>query len=664
MDYAFLREEGIRHLEQMVGHLWTDYNAHDPGITILEQVCYALTDLAHRINYSMPDLLYRADGMSQQDLFSAAEILPSGAVTREDLRKLVIDVPGVKNAWVVPAEGGLNRLYAQDNNLTLTDDTGTRDQVDLQGIHRVLFELVDHEQVSADTVRRGVIRRLHANRNLCEDFAEAVPLSPQLITVNARVEIEAVDDIEGLLADIYLRLAEHISPSIHFSTLRERLATGTSVDKIFDGPLLKHGFIDSAPLRRAQRRTVLRTSDMIREIMSVPGVKAVRTITIANGETPEDWSLSINDAYAVPKFNANSSTITLERNGLAANIDASRVSSLYGGRLRRAAQTRKDANTGLESARGTDRDIASYYSIQHQFPTTYGIGEGDLLPSASLQRKAQAKQLQAYLLFFDQLLANYFAQLANAKDLLSFQNVTESTYFTQAIDAPGLGLEALYAGDSDDMGWLHDLPETADTGDETARSDRRNRFLNHLLARFAEEFTDYSLLMYLSGGASASQGLAEAKQAMLKDLPELSQRRGSGFDYLQPLSEANRSGLEKRVQTKLGVTSEEERFYLVEHVLLRPLPGDANQALPFVEETFSNDPFSLQLTFVFPQGVGRYANKAFRTLVQRTITEETPAHLIPTLRWLPPEQMSTFVAAYTSWLEAHRQYALERFGVQ
>jgi hypothetical protein len=34
------------------------------------------------------------------------------------------------------------------------------------------------------------------------------------------------------------------------------------------------------------------------------------------------------------------------------------------------------------------------------------------------QRKAQAKQLKAYLLFFEQLLVNYLAQLANIKNCL------------------------------------------------------------------------------------------------------------------------------------------------------------------------------------------------------------------------------------------------------
>ena len=45
LDYGTLRQQGIRYLERLAGKAWTDFNAHDPGITILEQLCYAITDL-------------------------------------------------------------------------------------------------------------------------------------------------------------------------------------------------------------------------------------------------------------------------------------------------------------------------------------------------------------------------------------------------------------------------------------------------------------------------------------------------------------------------------------------------------------------------------------------------------------------------------------------
>ena len=57
MDYAFLRREGVKTIEKLAGSRWTDYNTHDPGITILEVLCYAITDLSYRLSFEMEDLL-------------------------------------------------------------------------------------------------------------------------------------------------------------------------------------------------------------------------------------------------------------------------------------------------------------------------------------------------------------------------------------------------------------------------------------------------------------------------------------------------------------------------------------------------------------------------------------------------------------------------------
>ena len=35
MDYDFLRKEAISKTQKISGEKWTDYNPHDPGITIL-----------------------------------------------------------------------------------------------------------------------------------------------------------------------------------------------------------------------------------------------------------------------------------------------------------------------------------------------------------------------------------------------------------------------------------------------------------------------------------------------------------------------------------------------------------------------------------------------------------------------------------------------------
>ena len=56
-DYVLLRERGLQHIEKLAHRLWTDFNLHDPGISILELLCYAITDLGYRTSYDIKDLL-------------------------------------------------------------------------------------------------------------------------------------------------------------------------------------------------------------------------------------------------------------------------------------------------------------------------------------------------------------------------------------------------------------------------------------------------------------------------------------------------------------------------------------------------------------------------------------------------------------------------------
>ena len=58
MDYEYLRKKGIEFAQTLSGKTWTDYNEHDPGVTILEQLCFAMTDLGYRTNFSIEDILF------------------------------------------------------------------------------------------------------------------------------------------------------------------------------------------------------------------------------------------------------------------------------------------------------------------------------------------------------------------------------------------------------------------------------------------------------------------------------------------------------------------------------------------------------------------------------------------------------------------------------
>ena len=61
-DFAKLREEAIELVQKLSGENWTDYNVHDPGVTILEQIVFALTELGYRTGFDVQDYLTSDDG--------------------------------------------------------------------------------------------------------------------------------------------------------------------------------------------------------------------------------------------------------------------------------------------------------------------------------------------------------------------------------------------------------------------------------------------------------------------------------------------------------------------------------------------------------------------------------------------------------------------------
>ena len=528
-------------------------------------------------------------------------------------------------------------------------------------------------------IQRDVARRLFACRPLCTDFDDIQVLTGQLIQVRAEVEIGTVDDAEGVLSAIYQALSEHVSPSVRFSTLAELLAAGKPADEIFDGPALDHGFLDSGALEALRRRDAIHISDLIREIMSIPGVRAVRSIAVsADGGSPEPWSLSL-DANRTPRLDLQGTSIVLMKGRLAARLDTSRIlDALIARRAQAVRRQRSPGHRDFVLPVGRDRSVARYRSIQHQFPAIYGIGPAGLPDSAPERRRAQAKQLKAYLLFFDQLLASYFAQLSCTGSLFSFHEPDPRTYFTQMVDDDALGLSDIrIVDDATHREHLQDIAE--DKASAATLSSRKNRFLNHLMARFAEQFTDYSLALL---GAASREPRADRdrivadKQAFLQHYPRISSARGTGADLLSPAGEADVSGLQERIQRRLGLSAEAgERTFLIEHVLLTPMsqdhipPGRLDRQIPVLTDVVSRDPYSLQLSIVFPAWRGRLRQGAdgvhdLRAFFEHTVREETPAHLTPFVHWLDETKWPLFESAYEQWRDAHQHHRAMKLGLE
>ncbi|MEO9805884.1 MAG: hypothetical protein ABJF04_21680 [Reichenbachiella sp.] len=700
MDYAFLRQKGIEYIQQLAGTTWTDHNLHDPGITILEVLCYSLTELGYRTDYGIGDILASGTENLQNNFYTAAKILPCNPLTVNDFRRLIIDCQGVRNAWFekpikyekdiyfdqttdeLNYKNGprvrLNGLY--DIQLELEEDYVHQSSVDLpyrkedlnsniikweiiddSGTHPIEVEFPYWDQVSAHWTEQyeitrmsnykdqevsveyrgddryhysskikfsdheldidkfeirikftdanskpdqlagavlreikntdGLIRyfhnkiittharvgevrkKLNRHRNLCEDFYQFKAVRVQEIGVTASVEIAAGTDAQEVLSKIYTGLNNLFSPSIKFHSLQELLDQGLSPDQIFEGPLLDHGFIRSEDLDVLNLRDVIYTSELINIIMKIDGVQSVSDLKVSNyiynqvinKEVGHCLKLIAPETYqAKLSFDKSDFEITLN------DLPVRTTLPTFGDDMETESNALQAymGHEDLDVPTGERTAIDAYDSLQNHFPLIYGIGEEGLPESVSDMRKNQARQLKAYLLFFEQLLANHFSQLAHITDLFSMNANVKSTYFTQPLHSVPNASELL------EENYEESLQSKVES--ESDFSTRRNQFLEHLIARFSEDFMEYTT--YAKDNISLSD-LTSNKISFLQDYPELSRNRGQAIDYLSVGSLENDtkdidllSGFELRLSRLLGLKNEKydlkalDRFIRVEEV--------------------------------------------------------------------------------------------------
>ncbi len=626
LDFQKLRDIGIQHLQELAGQLWTDHNLHDPGITILEVLCYAITDLGYRNNLDIKDLLALnpKDPYSQENnFFTSDRILTCNPVTELDLRKRLIDIPGVRNAWLKKVEP---KKIAQEQetayeptiyvNCTkrqlqyeLPEGKSEKNALKLnpRGLYRVCLDLESQRRrdacgkiyYSQATALEAVKKVLCSYRNLCEDFHDIYVLGEEEIALCTDIELDANADPEGVLVEIYVKVQEFLAPRVRFYTLKELLDKGKSMAEIFAGrpsaipnrdrnsPYTSdrsHGFINTDELNAITLREKLYTSDLYQIIIDVPGVTAIRKLSIINyinglrQSQGDSWCLHLTDKHRL-KLGIEYSTVTFYQGDLPFKPDIDEVKRRYYEQQDayiKAARDDRELDAGVPQ--GSYAKLADHYSIHYDFPLTYGIGEDGLPGNVPALRKAQARQLKGYLVFFDQLLANYLAQLAHIRDLFSWeadetdehassellngsktrQGQKQRTYFTQPLKFPGV--EEILGQESDYADFLNSISE-----DKTTYEKRRNRFLDHLLARFAESFSDYVRLNYrIKAGHASESEIVNDKARFLQDYPELSRDRFRAFNYCNCDRDAiwdtnNVSGFKKRVSRLLGIDDYKRR---------------------------------------------------------------------------------------------------------
>ncbi|PYP85749.1 MAG: hypothetical protein DMF61_15570 [Blastocatellia bacterium AA13] len=554
LDYVYLKEEGTRLVQELSGDIWTDYNESDPGVTTLEQLCYALTELSYRAEFPLKDLLIdRPNGRirtRRQALFIPRRIYTCNALTENDYRKLIVDrVSGVENVWLThydsrDPERSVNGLY---DIWVYAPGLGP------------LICVPDEVKQLARRVRRVYCR----NRSLCEDLHRVHILEPLRTVVEAAVTIGNSQTADAVLAGIFFNVGNLIAPELRREPLKSLMDRGVSPDEIFNGPLLTNGFIDSVQLQA--KASKIPVQEIARAIAHSSGVLSVRSlrVRVENQPRPFERNQSIpvemknilsldTDAGPGGRF-----TIKLFKNGIECKPTPSRVKvelDRLWSEYRRTYRLLPQYKEYFSVPKGEYREIEQYYSIQNQFPNAYGISYYGTPEDSTTERKAQAKQFKGYLMVFDQLMADFFAQLARVRDLYSTDPRLVNTYFYQYLYDSVPDVKPLL-----DHDYREGLPRIVEGEDPFTA--RRNRFLDVLLALYAEKLDASSLAETSCENEQGGDGedLVEAKLALLKRLVSSTHNRGRGFDYLAAPSPGNIAGMEIKSRIQLGISWRERR---------------------------------------------------------------------------------------------------------
>lgn len=546
-DYDRLRAEAISLAYGMSGDVWTDFNYSDPGVTILEQFCYALTELPYRATLPVADLLSAPDAdrlaLRRHGLMPAWSILPCNPVTENDLRRIVLDrVAGVANVWFVanrdPGAGEVRGLY-DVTILPLADG-------DVDGGCRAEDALIDRVR---DCYR--------GHRALCEDIGSVTVLRLVDTRVDAAIQIEDGADPSETLARALFTLGLFLAPEPARRSLAEQRAALAATSDIFSGPMMRRGFIADDQLMPLSDDIAV--NDLVQALSSAPGVLTIDSFSVEVEGQPRPHVPG--DRMPRPRNGIwwlqgttrdHQFTIHLFRNNIPVHPNPARVRRLleqYWQQQRRSWPLREEYEAAFGAPAATYRDLAAYSSIQDQFPRVYGVGPVGLPPASSPMRTAQAKQLKGYLMPFDQMLADYFSQLAFVRTLFSVTAGGDATYATQSLlpIVPDVVEQKLLCDDY--------VARLATISAETDPVDaRRNGVLDLLLSLYAEQLRNGEGGSWSPGeNERAEAALIRAKQAMLRRVAPLTRQRGRGADFRRRRSGRGASGVEALSRLQLGL---------------------------------------------------------------------------------------------------------------
>lgn len=696
LNVEAMMQEGLKEIEKLAGNQWTNYNASDPGVTMLEFLSYGLQNLGYKASMPMGDLLTGPDGKIDAKglFFLPQEVMFTNPVTIYDFRRLLLDrVTNLKNVWIEAdaKHKGLYRviyelrgdahyvlqaqeLYREILKLTIllidkfknfaVDEGSGAKQEENESVHKVsdtlefskllkayeyelsnlnhllkrllntetgkgpwqtvevsrlkniklelslLLETLEKEQepkVWKDSIHKllnslkkeseevliesGLYREipvaidayLMRHRNLGELFCPStisLRLTVMLDDILGEIYLEKDADTEEVMARVVFRLNDYFSPFIKRCTYAELRSAGYTAAEVLNGPEMANGYITDAELNR--KRGSWKIERLLEVIASVEGV---RLTAAGKKESPLDWIYKPFDQvfYLNPYQKSPFENIRIYLGDQKSEpLNYPRFRNHY-----RLLEQQGINPNGLPATellpplpKGEFRDIKSYHSIQPLFPGIYGLNSSTDLSVSRGEQTSAIKQLKAYLMLFEQVMADHQAQLANLKGLLGYGQQSKDnldTYAKQGLyNCPGAyAILKAYDGfikennetqSNPGLNWndfrnsKHNSYASSLKSIQATEFDqiaRKESFLSYLLATVGEQFDTNAVINLNAQYGDYRLARIEFIGEILKNFPLTSANIGRGYFYNQHEAKGLLAGLE----IKLGLVFHLNSYY-------------------------------------------------------------------------------------------------------
>lgn len=290
LDFKSLKAEGLAYIQKHSSTEWSNLNPSDPGVTILEQLCYAFTELGYCANFSMKDILTNKNGHLTIDnqFYLPQNILTTSPVTIDDYTKYIIDqVSSVKNVIIKPIPVNFSFVNGLYQVYLLSDATYTNPSVINSPVTETFYAL-------------------NSCRNLGELFLMPKVLLPKTYTITGNLQLESGYDLHTILPEMIQTITDYIFPNVTQTGYNKLKKAGETTNEIFNGPNLQNGWIPSESIQ--PKKDTIQAFAITKLIQEIEGVQSISGIKFTYQNVSSETATCKEDEILTFDFSTSFST--------------------------------------------------------------------------------------------------------------------------------------------------------------------------------------------------------------------------------------------------------------------------------------------------------------------------------------------------------------------